>query len=67
MILWGKFNLNLWGKFKLQMPIFLLIIFFVQLIITDSSIRAYLSIAIFIFALIYLTLFLTQNKIKTEK
>ena len=67
MILWGKFNLNLWGKFKLQMPIFLLIIFFVQLIITDSSIRAYLSIAIFIFALIYLTLFLTQNKIKTKK
>ena len=67
MILWGKFNMILWGKFKLQMPIFLLIIFFVQLIITDSSIRAYLSIAIFIFALTYLILFLTQNKIKTEK
>ena len=49
-----QISMILWGKFKLQMPVLLLIIFFVQLIITDTSIRAYLSIAIYMFALIYL-------------
>ena len=62
-----QISMILWGKFKLQMPIFFLIIFFVQLIITDTSIRSYLSIAIFIFALIYLTLFITKNKIQPTK
>ena len=56
-----QISMILWGKFKLQMPIFFLIIFFVQLIITDASIRSYFSIAIFIFALIYLTLFITKK------
>ena len=59
-----QISMILWGKFKLQMPVLLLIIFFVQLIITDTSIRAYLSIAIYMFALIYLILFITKNKIQ---
>ena len=62
-----QISMILWGKFKLQMPVLLLIIFFVQLIITDTSIRAYLSIAIYMFALIYLILFITKNKIKPTK
>jgi len=62
-----QISMILWGKFKLQMPIFFLIIFFVQLIITDASIRSYFSIAIFIFALIYLTLFITKNKTQPTK
>ena len=62
-----QISMILWGKFKLQMPVLLLIIFFVQLIITDTSIRAYLSIAIYMFALIYLILFITKNKIQPTK
>ncbi len=62
-----QISMILWGKFKLQMPVLLLIIFFVQLIITDTSIRAYLSIAIYMFALIYLILFITKNKIQPIK
>jgi len=62
-----QISMILWGKFKLQMPVLLLIIFFVQLIITDTSIRAYLSIAIYMFALIYLILFITKNKIQPTR
>jgi len=62
-----QISMILWGKFKLQMPVLLLIIFFVQLIITDTSLRAYLSIAIYMFALIYLILFITKNKIQPTK
>ena len=62
-----QISMILWGKFKLQMPVLLLIIFFVQLIITDTSIRAYLSIAIYMFALIYLILFITKNTIQPTK
>ncbi len=62
-----QISMILWGKFKLQMPVLLLIIFFVQLIITDTSLRAYLSIAIYMFALIYLILFITKNKIQPIK
>ena len=62
-----QISMILWGKFKLQMPVLLLIIFFVQLIITDTSIRAYLSIAIYMFALIYLILFIKKNKIQPTK
>ena len=62
-----QISMILWGKFKLQMPVMLLIIFFVQLIITDTSIRAYLSIAIYMFAFIYLILFITKNKTRATK